>query len=251
MALFEDGSDRSSVSDLEIVSGAGDAVLSRESNIEGRSGCGMAADEGRDSAAESARQLWMLVPLETVGPLTFGMGIDDVAVALAGMSELDRFQADPHSAGVLGARFCADGTTSAVHTYFDEAGRLFCVAVDAAHGPQVTLDGLELAGRVPAELEQILIDMSWPEGISVSYGPRGNPSLNVLGLVVRVQEVASGVATRPVLVGREWADRCVDDWEGQVPECEWVGRQWPYPGFSDRWPPPGHAPNWGSWCPPF
>ena len=99
MALFENGSDRSSVSDLEIVSGAGDAVLSKESKIEGRSGCGMAADERRDSAEESARQLWMLVPLETVGPLTFGMGTEDVAVALAGMSELDRFQADPHSAG--------------------------------------------------------------------------------------------------------------------------------------------------------
>ncbi len=41
-----------------------------------------------------------------------------------------------------------------------------------------------------------------------------------LGLVVRVQEVASGVVTRLVMVGQTWADRCTDDWEGAIPECE-------------------------------
>jgi hypothetical protein len=84
----------------------------------------------------------------------------------------------------------------------------------------------------------------------MSYGPRGNPGVNELGLVVRVQEVASGVVTRPVMVGRTWADRCTDDWEGAIPECEWVGRLWPHPGGTASWPPPGHKTHWAGWQPP-
>ncbi|MGW0396163.1 hypothetical protein ACWDYJ_35975 [Streptomyces sp. NPDC003042] len=83
----------------------------------------------------------------------------------------------------------------AVYAYSID-GRLFCVAVDAVHGPQVTL---------------------WAV-LDVPYGPQGNPGVNGLGLVVRVQEVASGVVTRPVM----------------------VGRLWPHPGETGSWPPPGH-----------
>ncbi|MFD5192557.1 hypothetical protein ACFWMU_31270 [Streptomyces sp. NPDC058357] len=146
------------------------------------------------------------------------MRINDVAEVLPSMIELRRFQAEPHFPHILGAQFGTGRVTPAVYTYFDDADRLFCVAVDAAYGPQVTFDGFELTACVPAEVEQLLLDASWSAGLGVSYGPRGNPGVNGLGLVVRVQEIAGGVAARPVLVGRDWADRCTDDWEGQIPE---------------------------------
>ncbi|SOE19100.1 hypothetical protein SAMN05442782_0047 [Streptomyces sp. OK228] len=47
----------------------------------------------------------------------------------------------------------------AVYAYFI-GGRLFCIAVDAVHGPQVTLWGRELAACVPADLERFLFARS-------------------------------------------------------------------------------------------
>ncbi|MFI1715687.1 hypothetical protein [Streptomyces litmocidini] len=73
----------------------------------------------------------------------------------------------------------------------------------------MTLDGLELTGRVPAMLEETVLDLHSSGARKVSYGPRGNPGINGVGMVLRVQDTANGVLTRPVLVGCEWADRGV------------------------------------------
>lgn len=178
---------------------------------------------------ESARLDWELMPLEGVGPLCFGMRIAEVAAALLGMTELRRFQAAPSFQDPLGVEFGTGHAKPAVRTYFTD-GQLFCVAVDAVHGPQVTLWGRELTSCVPADLERFFWHAHECEILKMSYGPRGNPGVDGLGLVVRVQDVATGVVTRPVMVGRTWADRCTDDWEGAIPECEWVGRPWPHPG---------------------
>ncbi|MFJ8060955.1 hypothetical protein [Streptomyces sp. NPDC096142] len=188
--------------------------------------------------------------LEGVGPLRFGMPITEVAAVLPGMAELRRFRADPSFREILGVEFGTERAEPAVYAYFAE-GLLFCVAVDAVHGPQVTLWGRELTACVPADLERFLLHAHDCEVLDVRYGPRGNPGAEGLGLVVRVQEAAGNVVTRPVMVARAWAERCTDDWEGAIPECEWVGRQWTYPGHSAYWPPPGYAPNWGDWQPPF
>jgi hypothetical protein len=209
----------------------------------------MAAAELRRAVNLPARLEWELMPLEGVGPLSFGMRITEVAAVLPGMAELRRFQADPFR-DTQGVEFGMGRAEPAVYAYFVD-GRLFCVAVDPVHGPQVTLWGRELAACVPTNLERFLLHAHWCEVLDVSYGPRGNPGVNGLGLVVRVQEAAGGAVTRPVMVGRTWADRCTDDWEGAIPECEWVGRQWPRPRGTQTWPPPGHKPRWGAWRPPF
>lgn len=172
------------------------------------------------------------------------MRITEVAAALPGMTELRRFQADPSFPETLGVEFGTGREEPAAYSYFVD-GRLFCVAVDAVHGPQVTLRGRELAACVPADLEQFLLHADGCGVLDVSYGPRANPGVNGLGLVVRVQEVADDMMTRPVMVGRSWADRCTDDWEGPIPECEWVGRLWPRAGETESWPPPGHQTHWG------
>ncbi|WP_328863720.1 hypothetical protein [Streptomyces virginiae] len=196
------------------------------------------------------RSHWELTPLEGVGPLRFGMRLAEVAAALPDLTVLRHFRADPSSRETLGVEFASRPAEPAVHAYFVD-GRLFCVAADAAHGPQVSLWGRRLTGCVPADLERFLGHAHTCEVVDVSYGPRGNPGADGLGLVVRLQEVAERVVTRPVMVGRAWADRCTDDWEGAIPECEWVGHLWPWAGEPKFWPPPGHATHWGDWQPPF
>lgn len=211
----------------------------------------MTADAG-EPGAEPGRVVWVLTPLVSVGPLVFGMSADEAGAALPVARELGRFQAEPRSPEISGIQFGLQSAAPAVFAYFDGTGRLFCVAADAARGPQVMLDGLELTGGVPADLEQAMLNSLRSLGRDVSYGPRGNPGINGLGLVLRVQGTEIGALTRPVLVGREWADRCTDDWEGRIPESEWIGLQWPYPGYPAIWPPPGHEPNWPpGWHPPF
>lgn len=206
----------------------------------------------QEATGEPARPVWVLTPLDKVGPLRFGMCADEVGAVLPGARELSRFKADPFYPEIQGIQFAMQSADLAVFTYFDGTGRLFCVAADAARGPQVVLDDLELTGGVPAVLEQVILDLSSSPGRGVSYEPRGNPGINGLGLVLRVQETEMGVLTRPVLVGRDWADRCTDDAEGCIPKCEWVGRQWPYPGYPAVWPSAEHEPNWPhGWHPPF
>ncbi|MGA5165704.1 MULTISPECIES: hypothetical protein [Streptomyces] len=196
--------------------------------------------------------MWLLNPLESVGPLQFGMSADGVRAALPEAFELKHFPAEPFFPDVYGLQLGFHPSVPAVYTYFNRVDRLFCVAADAAHGPRVTLDGLELTGREPAVLKDTILDLCSSGAHSMSYGPRGNPGINGVGMVLRVQDTANGVLTRPVLVGRDWADRCTDDWEGAIPECEWLGRQWRVHNGSDIWPPPGHVTKWPSaWTPPF
>lgn len=209
---------------------------------------------GSQEATAGARSVWALSPLESVGPLQFGMSMDEATAALPDASELQRFQADPFRPKVLGIQLGLRPAAPTVYMYFDDSGRLFCVATDAVRGPQIMLDGVKLVGGDPARLEEWLFAL--PDAIGgVSYGPRGNPGMNDLGLVLRVQDSPTGLVTRPVLVGRDWADRCVDDWEGAIPECEWVGHVWPHPFLGPGvhvWPSAGQEPAWaGRWTAPF
>lgn len=211
--------------------------------------------QGSQEATARARSVWMLTPLESVGPLRFGMTVGEAVTALPEGSELRRFQADPLRPEVMGIQLGLNSAEPAVYEYFDGSGRLFCVATDAVRGPQIMLNGTELVGGDPAELENWLSEIHDSTG-GVSYGPRGNPGINDLGLVLRVQDSARGLVARPVLVGRDWAGRCVDDWEGTIPECEWVGHMWPLPSFPGVrvWPSneAGYTAAWaGRWSPPF
>jgi hypothetical protein len=205
-------------------------------------------------AVAQVRPVWLVTPLESVGPLRFGMTVEDAAAALPEAPEFRRFQAGPYDPQIVGLELGFRHGEPAVYEYFDDSGQLFCIAADAIHGPQMTLDGTKLTGGNPVDLEQWLLGLHNSLG-GVRYGPRANPGINELGLVLRVQGTADGLRTRPVLVGRDWADRCTDDWEGAIPECEFIGPVWPDPRFPDRekiWPPAGCTPTWADkWSPPF
>ncbi len=96
---------------------------------------------------ETEKQRWPFVPLVSVGPLPFGMSrdqvVDQVAVTLGACPNAEApgdwiTFSDPNS-------FARPLTT-----YFSAAGGLACVAVDARHGPQITLGHLNLVGQVPS-----------------------------------------------------------------------------------------------------
>ncbi|MET7402734.1 hypothetical protein ABZS66_55560 [Dactylosporangium sp. NPDC005572] len=211
--------------------------------------------EELELAGAQVRPCWLVTPLDGVGPLRFGMTVEEAAAALPEARELRRFQADPRSSEIVGLELGWESAQPALYEYFRGSGQLFCIAADAVRGPLMSLDGALLTGSDPAELEQWLSDVSESMGVGLRFGPRGNPGIEELGLVLRVQGAADGVLTRPVLVGREWFERCVDDYESLIPECEWAGRLWPYerdPERQEIWPSAGELPPWyGSWSPPF
>ncbi|MFF9869598.1 hypothetical protein ACF1G0_30065 [Streptomyces sp. NPDC013953] len=66
------------------------------------------------------------------------MRTTEVAAVLPAMIELRRFQADPSFPETLGVEFGTGREEPAVYFYFVD-GWLSGVAVDAVHGPQVTL----------------------------------------------------------------------------------------------------------------
>jgi hypothetical protein len=168
---------------------------------------------------ETSRVQWNFVPFSAVGPLRFGMTHEEVVAALGGIRPGAQF-GGPRSSGALWAQF----REVAVTTYYRESATLSGVAVDALHGPQVTMDGIGLTGRVPSELEQEFIDYAKSHGVRVAYSQHGDPGADAFGLVLRTQRAGDVLLTRPVCVAREWADGVSDVSEGLVPQVEWSQR---------------------------
>lgn len=175
---------------------------------------------------EADRVQWEMLPGEGVGPLRFGLSHDEVAAAVADLlSPLSTRggYGDP----VESSEFSLVGAPigSAVTTYYD-AGRLACVAVNALRGPQVTLDGLRLVGRVPSELEDAFTEYTSTKGHDLRYSQHADPGSETLGVVLRAQRAGDVVLSRPVLVAPAWSELCCDVTEGRIPSEEWRDRVW-------------------------
>jgi hypothetical protein len=163
-----------------------------------------------DVKKDEERAQWTFNPFVSVGPLRFGMSPDEVAAALnhavAGISRGNR-------PGVVENQFTEIGVTA----YYTDSARLACVAVDTLKGPQVTLDGVKLVGRVPSEVEEWLFDYAKAHGLDLRYSPEGNPMSVDLGLWLRVQRAGDVVLSRPLFLIREWVEEVWD----HVPGSEW------------------------------
>ncbi|MFI7649597.1 hypothetical protein ACIBTZ_26470 [Micromonospora sp. NPDC049460] len=150
----------------------------------------------------------------SVGPLRFGMRHDEAAAALSGFAatvstahhDIDQAQkAEFRNA-------CVPAYATAVTAYYGKSEGLFCVVADARYGPQVTLDGVRLVGRVPSQLEQQFLDYMLSRGIAPQYAPEGDPGADELGIIMRVQRAGDVVLSRPVFaVIRERANTL---WDG-------------------------------------
>ncbi|MEV5172158.1 hypothetical protein AB0L10_13960 [Streptomyces flaveolus] len=166
---------------------------------------------------DAERFQWDFMPFVSVGPLRFGMSHDEVVAALG--VEYASVLVPGHSA----VFHLPNSGGQALTTYYADAGRLHGVAIDALHGPQVTMGELRLVGRVPSELADQFRDYVLSQGLrnDVYFSQEGDPGADELGLQLRAQRAGDILLSRPVFVARAWAERVGDTSEGHIPQEEW------------------------------
>ncbi|MFJ8062944.1 hypothetical protein [Streptomyces sp. NPDC096142] len=173
---------------------------------------------------DTERAQWSFVPFETVGPLRFGMNIEEVATAMGaqGFNSTHSSMTRPHGALVQQAGFRSKDAPlyeETVTTYYRASGDLTAVVVDALCGPQVCIDGLRLVGRVPSELAEELHGYAEDRGRLPTVSVEGDAMLDELGLLVRAQRASDILLSRAFFVAnfQDWACTVHDC----VPADEW------------------------------
>jgi hypothetical protein len=106
-----------------------------------------------------------------------------------------------------------------VHVYY-RYERLAGVVIDALRGPQVSVAGMALVGKVPSALEQWLIDRAEerPSEAELSYMSGGVPGSDSLGVTINVQREGDRLLTRPVFYPAE----ALDDLSNWLPSDVWL-----------------------------
>jgi hypothetical protein len=168
--------------------------------------------------AESGRERWDYAPLERVGPLRFGMSVEEAALAMLTRGFTSDAAAECGRFGpfkqlrtvfrVVDAPFCrAD-----VVAYFVGPMGLTCIAVDALTGPQVTMEGIRLVGRPPSELSGELTAYLSGTNMNVEITPGGDIGSQDLGIMPRAQRAGDVLLTRLVF-GKP------NDWANTMSDC--------------------------------
>ncbi|MBG0568706.1 hypothetical protein [Actinoplanes aureus] len=169
---------------------------------------------------DEERQQWTLEPLVAVGPLRFGMSPEEVADAMVAVTaEVERRQhcwpANSNVSTVVEGVY----RTFGLHLYYRDEG-LAGVVVDALCGPQVSVAGTTLVGRVPSVLEQWLVDRAEtrPPETELVYVSAGVPASESLGVTINVQREGDRLLTRPVFYPAE----ALDDLTHWLPRGAWA-----------------------------
>ncbi|MFD7873650.1 hypothetical protein ACFV5G_05890 [Streptomyces sp. NPDC059766] len=165
---------------------------------------------GRIARSEE-RAEWTFTPYIGVGPLHFGMPLEEITPALGEQPTVSSYT---HAGGQPRLSY-ADFTKTGIRALFSE-DRLGCVAVNARTGPQVRLDGAPLTGCTPSRLEHWLVNRTTPRYSGVTYSPAGDPVFADLGLAIRPQRAGDLVLTRPLFLLHDWLDL----WHA-LPQDEW------------------------------
>ncbi|MGX4735062.1 hypothetical protein [Kitasatospora griseola] len=152
------------------------------------------------------RDEWSYSPAVGVGPLRFGMTVDEVveAAEILGqmkVTELARdypvfsptWKVEVHRRG-------AAPSMPAVTAYVSQAAGLFCIATDAVQGPQVAHGGIRLVGRDLPELENDLIAYAETMDVHLRYTPEGYPGPGDPGVLMRGQPVGQDLRSRPLFM---------------------------------------------------
>ncbi|MDT0465359.1 hypothetical protein [Streptomyces gibsoniae] len=175
---------------------------------------------------DADRAQWTLVPFESVGPLRFGMNLEDVAAVMdAHGFEGEAAPMFRHGALTQQADFRVKGEglyQLAVMAYYRQSGELASVAVDALRGPQVSFDGMSFIGQVPSKLEERFYAYADARGVKVNITAEGEPASQELGLVIRPQRAGDILLTRAFFTAKfdDWANTLSDS----VPRQEWEVR---------------------------
>ncbi|MFJ4188140.1 hypothetical protein [Kitasatospora sp. NPDC089509] len=151
------------------------------------------------------RDEWSHSPAVGVGPLRFGMTVDEVveATEILGQAKVTELARDypvfSPTWKVELHRHGAAPSTPAVTAYVSQAAGLFCVAADAVRGPQVAYDGIPLVGRDLSELENDLIAYAETTDVHLRYTPEGYPGPDS-GVLMRGQPVGQVLRSRPLFM---------------------------------------------------
>ncbi|WP_330342651.1 hypothetical protein [Streptomyces sp. NBC_00557] len=165
----------------------------------------MAFASGADFEA-AERGEWSYTSAVGVGPLRFGMAVDDVVEAAEILGRTAVSDCPRHHAvfsptwKVEVRRRGAAASPPAVVAYVSQAVGLFCIAVDAAHGPQVAYDGIPLVGRDLPELERDAIAYAEAKDVLCRYTPEGYAGPDDPGVIVRGQRVGQVLRSRPLFM---------------------------------------------------
>ncbi|MFE5911907.1 hypothetical protein ACFQ6B_22890 [Streptomyces wedmorensis] len=161
-------------------------------------------------AREEERAEWTFTPHVGVGPLHFGMTLEEITRVLGEGPAVSSYS---HHGEDQRLNY-ADFTESGIRALFRD-GRLGCVAVDALTGPQARLDAAPLTGCAPSHVEDWLVHRTTRPG-SLSYSVAGDPVFADLGLAIRSQRAGDIVLTRPLFLLHDWLDL----WHA-LPSEEW------------------------------
>ncbi|MFF7443230.1 hypothetical protein [Streptomyces sp. NPDC008122] len=187
------------------------------------------AFEPEAGSGVAEREDWPYAPAVGVGPLRFGMTVDEVVEAVG---VLDRTKVSdcvrdhaifPPTWRVEVHRRGATSSPPAATAYASRTVGLFCVAVDAVRGPRVAYDGIPLVGRDLSELESDAIACVESMGVHLRYTPEGYAGPDDPGVVMRGQSVGQVLRSRPMfMVTRDGAHT---EWDSMPSaECGVSGR---------------------------
>ncbi|MQY10197.1 hypothetical protein SRB5_03040 [Streptomyces sp. RB5] len=164
-------------------------------------------------AGVAERDEWSYSPAVGVGPLRFGMTVDEVVEAAemlgqSSVSELaQRHELFSPTWKIEVRRHGVAPSPPAVTAYASQAVGLFCVAADAVHGPQVAYDRLTLVGRDLSELERDAIAYAEAADVHFRYTPEGYAGPDDPGVIIRAQLVGQVLRSRPLfMVTRDGAN---------------------------------------------
>ncbi|MFI7691652.1 hypothetical protein ACIBQ6_21470 [Nonomuraea sp. NPDC049655] len=176
------------------------------------------------AVGESDRAQWDYTPLERVGPLCFGMSLQESITAMEAQGYISEAVFQVGEVGPfeqLCTRFHAvDAPTYRADTvgYYVGPLGLTCISVDALSGPQVSFDGIRLVGRPPSELSAELSGYLEKTGREVRFTLEGDVGSEELGIYPRAQRAGDVLLTR-LIFGRpnDWANTMFDC----IPAEEW------------------------------
>ncbi|MFF8633527.1 hypothetical protein ACF052_04825 [Streptomyces pilosus] len=168
------------------------------------------------------RDEWSYTPTVGVGPLRFGMTVDEVVEAFQVLGQT-KVSDCPHVQAIFSPtwkievhRRGAASSLPAVTAYVSQAAGLFCIAADAVHGPQVRHDGIPLVGRDLSELESDEIEHAEAVDGHFRYTSEGYAGPHDPGVVIRGQRVGQVLRSRPLfMVTRDGANT---EWDSMPSE---------------------------------
>ncbi|MEU7046761.1 hypothetical protein AB0A77_37760 [Streptomyces varsoviensis] len=175
---------------------------------------------------DADRDQWEYTPLETVGPLRFGISPDEADARMTEAGFTSRLiemhpwnnQRSQHKAEFRKAKGREPHQTD-VTAYYVEGIGLTCIVVDGLSGPKVSFDGMQLVGRTPSQLMNEFGTYLAERDMGVTFTPWGDIANKELGFVPGVQRAGDILLTRVIFAKPD--DRIVYTLDDIIPGEAW------------------------------